>query len=69
MTKLLAKAIDAVSKLPEKEQDTIAAIVLEELTDEERWRQSFASSQEQLSELAREALAEYHSGRTKPFDL
>ena len=36
MTKLLQKAVSAVSNLPEKEQDAIAAMILEELADEER---------------------------------
>lgn len=69
MTKLLEKAFAAVSNLPEKEQDAIAAMILEELADEERWAQSFAASQRQLSILAKEALEEYHSGKTKPLDL
>jgi hypothetical protein len=69
MTKLLEKAVAAVSDLPEKEQDAIAALILEELADEERWAQSFAVSQRQLSTLAKEALEEYRSGRTEPLDL
>jgi hypothetical protein len=69
MTKLLEKAVTAVSNLPEKDQDSIAAMILEELADEERWAQSFAASQRQLSTFAKEALEEYHSGRTKPLDL
>ncbi|MEK6570349.1 MAG: hypothetical protein AABZ61_03200 [Bacteroidota bacterium] len=69
MTKLLQKAVSAVSNLPEKEQDAIAAMILEELADEKRWAQSFAASQRQLSILAKEALEDYHSGRTKPLDL
>ncbi len=69
MTKLLEKAVSAVSNLPEEEQDAIAAIILEELADEERWAQSFAASQRQLSILAKEALEEYHSGRTTPLTL
>lgn len=69
MTKLLEKAINAVSKLPEKEQDAIAVMVLEELADEVHWAQAFAASQPQLSTLAKEALAEYHSGRTTPLDF
>lgn len=69
MTKLLEKAITTASRLPEQEQDAIGAMILEELEDEEHWAKSFASSQEQLSKLAKEALAEYRSGRTKPLDL
>jgi hypothetical protein len=69
MTKLLEKAVTAVSNLPEKQQDAIAAMILEELADEDRWAKSFAASHRQLSILAKEALEEYYSGRTKPLDL
>lgn len=66
MTKLLEKALEEVAKLPASEQDAMAAIVLEELASEQRWAESFAKSQEQLSKLAEKALAEYNAGRTKP---
>jgi len=69
MTKLLEKAVAAATKLPEKEQDAIASMILEELADEERWSKSFAGSQHQLAALAQEALAEYRNGRTKPLEL
>ena len=61
MTKLLNKAVTVVSKLSEKEQDAIAAIILEELADEKRWAESFVASQRQLSMLAKEALEEYNN--------
>jgi aspartate/glutamate racemase len=66
MTKLLKKALEATKKLTDAEQNTIAALILEELADEERWNHSFARTQKQLSTLAKEALAEYKGGRTKP---
>ena len=69
MTKLLEKAVTAVSKLSEKEQDAIAAMILEELADEDRWEKAFQASQRQLSILAKEALEEYRSGRTKPLEF
>ena len=69
MTKLLEKAVAAVSKLSEKEQDAIAAMILEELADEDRWEKGFQASQRQLSILAKEALEEYRSGRTKPLEF
>lgn len=43
MTSLLQQAIEEVQKLPDGEQDAIAAIILEELAGEERWQQAFAS--------------------------
>ena len=57
MTKLLEKALDQVAKLPAAEQDAVAAILLEELASEQRWAESLAGSQDQLAELAQEALA------------
>jgi len=66
MTQLLEKALSAVAKLPESEQDAVAALLLEELASEQRWPQSFAKSQDVLATLAEEALADYAAGRTKP---
>ena len=66
MTRLLEKAIEQIAKLPESEQDAVAAVMLEELASERRWADAFAGSQEKLARLAQEALAEYEAGRTKP---
>lgn len=66
MTKLLEKAIATVGKLPDKDQDAVATIILEELASEESWVKSFSKSREQLSLLAKETLEEYHRGETKP---
>jgi hypothetical protein len=66
MTKLLEEALKEVAKLPEAEQDAVAAILLEELASEQRWAESFAKSPDKLAKLAAEALAEYKAGRTKP---
>ncbi len=68
MTQLLERAFTEASKLPEKEQDAVAALVLEELASEQRWDAAFDSSQGQLSETARAALREYDSGETRPLD-
>jgi hypothetical protein len=67
MTKLLEKALSEASKLPESEQDAVASIVLAELASEERWSAALAGSQDKLAKLAESALAEYSTGRTKPF--
>ncbi len=55
MTALLDQAIAAVQQLEPKQQDAIAALILEELADEQRWDQSFAQSQDALSRLAEQA--------------
>ena len=52
MTRLLKKAINAVERLPESDQDAVAAIVLEELASEKRWTDLFDKSQDKLAKLA-----------------
>lgn len=66
MTKQLEKAFSEVSKLPAKDQDAIAEIVLAELASEQRWNSLFAKSQDLLAELANEALVEHRAGKTQP---
>ena len=66
MTRLLKKAMSEVEKLPESEQDAVAALVLEELASEQRWTGSFSKSQDALAKLAEKALADHSAGRTKP---
>ena len=65
MTKLLEKAIAKVKNLTESEQDTIAALILEELEAETKWQNSFAKSQDMLAEMAAEAMVEYDAGKTE----
>ena len=66
MTRLLKKAMNEVEKLPESEQDAVAALVLEELASEQRWTESCSKSQDALAKLAERALADHAAGRTKP---
>ena len=66
MTRLLEKVLSQAAKLPDAEQDAVAAILLDEMSSEQRWSESFAKSQDLLSELAQKALAEHAGGRTKP---
>ena len=69
MTKLLDKAIAEARKLPPEEQDTVGAIILEEIADEQRWAQKFAATKGQLSRWADEVLAEIEAGKTMPLDF
>ena len=69
MTELLEKAFNAIARLPEQDQDAIAALIMEELVSEERWSEAFVKSQDQLSQLADEAVEEFRKGQTKPWDL
>jgi len=69
MTKLLDKAIAAARKLPPEEQDTVGAIILEEIADEARWAEKYAATQDVLENLAEEALEELEAGRATPLEL
>ena len=68
MTELLKKAFDAVSRLPEEEQDAVAEWLLAELASEEGWKRRFAETQGALSVLAREAADEHERGETEELD-
>jgi len=69
MTKLLEEALSALARLSEQDQDAMAALIMEELVSEERWSEAFAKSQDQLSQLADDAIEEFRKGRTKPWNL
>ena len=56
MTKALKEAFEVASRLPDREQDELAAAILEELDAAERWEAAFAGSQDALERLADEAL-------------
>ena len=68
MTDLLEKAFAKTTRLPDDEQDTFARWLMDELESERRWSRSFETSQRQLANLAREALAEDLVGQTEPLD-
>jgi hypothetical protein len=68
MTQLLERAFREAAQLPSFQQDEIAAWLLAELESEKRWDALFADSQDLLSFLADEALAEHDAGKTKPLD-
>jgi hypothetical protein len=68
MTELLEKAFEEASKLPQPEQDALAAWLLEEIAADRRWDEAFAGSADALARLADEALAERRAGRTQALD-
>jgi hypothetical protein len=68
MTQTLDAAIAKLATLPPDEQDRVGNWLLEEIRDEEHWNHQFATSQEALSSLAAEALADHAAGRTTPLD-
>ena len=68
MTELLEQAFAQASKLSPQEQDLIADWLLKELESENRWDILFARSQDALSKLSSEALAEHRQGNTQELD-
>lgn len=68
MTKLLKKAFDEASKLPNDQQDAIASLLLEELRSDRAWGQAFDRSQAALEKLADEAIRDHKAGRTDKLD-
>ncbi len=64
MTSLLQQAFQKAQALPEEQQDAIAAILIEEMSSEQRWQESFAKSRDVLDRLAAEARDEFRQGHT-----
>ncbi|HEV7643390.1 MAG TPA: hypothetical protein VGO50_05540 [Pyrinomonadaceae bacterium] len=56
MTELLEKAFSEASKLPSSMQNLIAKRLLKDIKAEEKWEETFAETQDELSQLADEAL-------------
>ena len=68
MTRALKKAFEVASRLPDPEQDALAAAIIEELAADERWEAAVAAEPGALERLADEALAEHRAGRSQPLD-
>jgi hypothetical protein len=69
MTQLLQHAIAELQKLPGSEQDAIAAIILEEIADEEHWQSAFANSQDELSRIAEKVREDIRQGRIRDLGI
>ena len=65
MTDELKKAVQRAEKLSDEQQKLIAEFILDEI----EWDIAFQSSSEKLSTLAKEALCQYKTGKTKPMDF
>ena len=68
MTRLLEKAFEKASELSEAEQDDFAAFILDDLNSEHRWERAFEDSQDELGQLADEALDEHEAGDSQELD-
>ena len=69
MTKLLEKAFQEASMLPELEQNALARWLIDEIIVEKKWERTFAESEDVLDVLADEALKEYSDGKTELLDI
>jgi hypothetical protein len=68
MTQASKKAFEVASQLPEREQDELAAVILEELAADARWEAALGLSASALERLAGESLREHRAGRTEVLD-
>ncbi len=68
MNQLLREAFEKAAQLPEDEQDRFARFLIAELESERRWAELFAhpESDDLLTRLADEALADQRAGKTEP---
>lgn len=69
MNDALQRAFAEVARLPEDEQTELAEWLLRELTDEREWKKSFATSQDFLSAMADQALADAVIGDVTDLDF
>ncbi len=69
MTKLLDRAFQEASKLPEVAQNALAKWLMEEMEDEKRWEATFAETEDVLEKLADDALLSDKHGKTTPLDM
>ena len=68
MTQALSAAVASAAKLPDEEQNVLAAIMLEEMESEQRWSALFSGSQNLLEQMASEAIQDFQAGRVQPID-
>ena len=65
MTDELRRAMTKAEGLSSDRQKLIAELILDEIN----WDDTFQSSSEKLTALAKEALTDYKAGKTKPMDF
>lgn len=57
MTKLLKKAFSEAKRLPEWEQDALAAMILDEIADSRAWQDKHSEAERLMAEMVDEALS------------
>ena len=69
MTQLLEKAFSEASMLSELQQNILARWIIDELLAEKKWDILFSETEDELAELADEALREHERGKTQIMNL
>ena len=70
MNQMLREAFDQAADLPPEEQDRFAKFMLAELDGEREWEQllNLPESDDLLTRMGDQALAEHRAGQTQPLD-
>lgn len=69
MTRLLSKVIKEAEKLSPELQDEIAKELLEDIKSEIKWHSTLSQPQDKLDKLAKKALDQSRSGKTRKSGL
>jgi hypothetical protein len=69
MNKRLEQALAELVRLPDNEQESIAALILEEIAAERAWDERFAKSESKLAELGRRAREQHRRGETSALEF
>ena len=64
MTSRLQDLLKRVEQMPEEEQDFLAAVMEEELADEQRWHERFAATPNVLEKLQERAKRQFRDSLT-----
>jgi len=68
MTKALEKVLERLQQMPEDRQDALAAMLLHEIDEDERWMRSTASNEDKLRSLLNNVLEADRRGECEPLD-
>ena len=68
MTTALQQAIERLQQAPAERQDALAASLLHELDEDERWSQSTAANSQKLNGLVQDILESDRRGECEPLD-
>ena len=68
MTKSLEKAIERLQQMPADRQDALAALLVHEMDEDNRWSQSTAANEEKLRGLIGDIRAADRRGECEPLD-